>query len=100
MPINLGKLFVKHATANTFKPASITVEPSDIVCPQQPPPPPREISQSRISVNRVLGTLAIPYFVFAFCVTHGIRHDAQRQLQLNRLLFYFEIHRVPMHWLG
>lgn len=31
MPINLGELFVKHATANTFKPASINVEPSDIV---------------------------------------------------------------------
>jgi Na+-driven multidrug efflux pump len=68
MPINLGELFVKHATANTFKPASITVEPSDIVPLAATETPSHGKSHSGSQSTESLGTLAIPTLYLRFAL--------------------------------
>ncbi|MGW7676960.1 hypothetical protein [Shewanella sp. S23-S33] len=51
---------MKHATANTFKPASINVEPSDIVPLAATETPSHGKSQSGTQSTESFSTLAIP----------------------------------------
>jgi hypothetical protein len=55
---------VKHATANTLKPASINVEPSDIVPLAVTETPFHGKSHSSSQSTEYLGTLAIPIWYF------------------------------------
>ncbi|WP_330148594.1 hypothetical protein [Shewanella oncorhynchi] len=59
---------MKHATANTFKPAGINVEPSDIVPLAATETPSHRKSHSSSQSTESLGTLAIPTFYLRFAL--------------------------------